>query len=88
MSYSGGKQDFFPLACCLLSIAYSLLPIISFTLYRKLIASNIFSNWYGVPKSIVRIFDAIFPVPYSLLPTPYSLLPTPCFLCYISYRGD
>ncbi|NEO36095.1 MAG: hypothetical protein F6J90_07050 [Moorea sp. SIOASIH] len=22
---------------------------------------------------IVRIFDAIFPTPYSLLPTPYSL---------------
>ncbi|NEP32219.1 MULTISPECIES: hypothetical protein [Moorena] len=25
----------------------------------------------------MRIFDAIFPTPYSLLPTPYSLLPTP-----------
>ncbi|WP_424098102.1 hypothetical protein [Moorena producens] len=23
----------------------------------------------------MRIFDTIFPVPYSLLPTPYSLLP-------------
>ncbi|NEQ85736.1 MAG: hypothetical protein F6K26_38225 [Moorea sp. SIO2I5] len=61
------------LAC--MPLASCLLPIISFTLYGELIASNIFSNCYGVPKLIVIIFDTIFPVPYSLLPTPYSLFP-------------
>ncbi|NEP69609.1 MULTISPECIES: hypothetical protein [Moorena] len=25
----------------------------------------------------MRIFDSLFPIPYSLFPIPYSLLPTP-----------
>ncbi|NEO25146.1 MAG: hypothetical protein F6J98_13470 [Moorea sp. SIO4G2] len=41
----------------------------------KAIASCCTSSYYRVPKSIVIIFDA-------LLPTPYSLLPIPCSLCY------
>ena len=38
-----------------------------------------FTQWVtiAIGVGIVRIFDAIFPIPYSLLPTPYSLLPTP-----------
>ncbi|NEO34934.1 MAG: hypothetical protein F6J90_00890 [Moorea sp. SIOASIH] len=38
-----------------------------------------FAQWVAIAICvvIVRIFDAIFPTPYSLLPTPYSLLPTP-----------
>ncbi|NEO77457.1 hypothetical protein [Moorena sp. SIO4G3] len=38
-----------------------------------------FAQWVAIAirVGIVRIFDGIFPTPYSLLPTPYSLLPIP-----------